>query len=80
MPKKFRRKKLKKVIKDLLKKFKLHIIGISILLIIINISRFFPAKILGKIIDLYPNAKDNMQTIINYFILKNYSSKTPRTA
>ena len=67
--KKFRRKKLKKVIKDLLKKFKLHIIGISILLIIINISRFFPAKILGKIIDLYPNAKDNIHTIINYFIL-----------
>ena len=69
MPKKFRRKKLKKVIKDLLKKFKLHIICISILLIIIQISRFFPAKILGKIIDLYPNAKDNIQTIINYFIL-----------
>lgn len=60
---------MKKVIIDLLKKFKLHIIGISILLIIINISRFFPAKILGKIIDLYPNAKDNIQTIINYFIL-----------
>ena len=47
----------------------MHIIGISILLIIINISRLFPAKIFGKIIDLYPNAKDNMQAIIKYFLL-----------
>ena len=60
---------MKKVIIDLLKKYKLNIIGISILLIIINISRLFPAKILGKIIDLYPNAKDNMQAIIKYFLL-----------
>ncbi len=60
---------MKKVIIDLLKKFKLHIIGMSILIIIINISRFFPAKILGKIIDLYPYAKDNMQAIIKYFLL-----------
>ena len=60
---------MKKVIIDLLKKYKLHIIGMSILIIIINISRFFPAKILGKIIDLYPNANDNMQAIIKYFLL-----------
>ena len=60
---------MKKVIIDLLKKFKLHILGVSILIVIVNISRFFPAKILGKIIDLYPYAKDNMQAIIKYFLL-----------
>ncbi len=59
---------MKNIIKDLLRRYKWYFIAISILLVIINITRYLPVKILGKIIDLYPNASQNMQTIINYFI------------
>ena len=59
---------MKKVIRDLLKQYKFHIIGISILIFMVQISRFFPAKILGKMIDLYPKANEKMQEIIRLFI------------
>ena len=59
---------LKNIIKDLFKRYKWFFIASLILLVIINITRFLPVKILGKIIDLYPNSSQNKQTIIKYFI------------
>ena len=59
---------MKNIIKDLFKRYKWYFIAISIQLFIINMTRFLPVKILGQIIDLYPNSNENMQIIIKYFI------------
>ena len=60
---------MKKVLKNIVKKHILYIILISALLIIIQGNRFFPAKIIGKIIDLYPNSSEGMHEIIKWFII-----------
>ena len=60
---------MKKVLKNIVKKHILYIILISALLIIIQGNRFFPAKIIGKIIDLYPNSSERMHEIVKWFII-----------
>ena len=60
---------MKKVLRNIVKKHILYIILISALLIIIQGNRFFPAKIIGKIIDLYPNASGSMHKIVKWFII-----------
>lgn len=60
---------MKKVLRNIVKKHILYIILISALLIIIQGNRFFPAKIIGKIIDLYPNASESMPKIVKWFII-----------
>ena len=60
---------MKKVLIDILKKYKINFLQILVLIIIFEITRFWPAKILGDIIDILENNIANDNLIIKKFAI-----------
>ena len=60
---------MKKIIIDLLKKYKLHYLWIIITLFIFEIARYIPTKKIGEIIDLLNKSEINKERIIQSFII-----------
>ena len=60
---------MKKILIDLLKKYKLHYLLIVITLFIFEIARYIPTKKIGEIIDLLNKSEINKERIIQSFII-----------
>ena len=60
---------MKKILIDLLKKYKLHYLWIIITLFIFEIARYIPTKKIGEIIDLLNKSEINKERIIQAFIV-----------
>ena len=60
---------MKKVLIDLLKKYKLHFLWVFVSLFTFEITRYMPVKKTGDIIDLLSNPAVNKELIINSFIV-----------
>ena len=60
---------MKKVLIDILKKYNLEFLKIIVLIVIFEITRFLPAKVVGEIIDIIKNDIANNNLIIKKFAI-----------
>ena len=60
---------MKKVLIDILKKYKLQFLKIMVFIVVFEITRFLPAKIVGEIIDIFTNDIANDNLIITKFAI-----------